>query len=58
VLKQLFQRILRQFLQGNALTEEDAVDILSMKDNTEWPTDFMDALIIVLNSRVGSDRLT
>ena len=55
---QLFQRILRQFLQGNALTEEDAVDILSLKDNTEWPTDFVDALIILSNSQVGSHSVT
>lgn len=54
---QLFQRILRQFLQGNALTEEDAIDILSLKDNTEWPTDFVDALIILSNSRVRSHDL-
>jgi nuclear pore complex protein Nup133 len=55
---QLFQRILRQFLQGNALTEADAVDILSLKDNTEWPTDFVDALIILSNSQVGSPSVT
>ncbi|KAF8580879.1 hypothetical protein K439DRAFT_263579 [Ramaria rubella] len=52
-LQDLFQRILRQLLQGNALTEEEAVDLLSMKDNSARPTDFVDALIILSNSMVG-----
>lgn len=32
---QIFKDLLRQLLQGKALSIEDAVDLLTLKDNTE-----------------------
>ncbi|KAF8522246.1 Non-repetitive/WGA-negative nucleoporin C-terminal-domain-containing protein [Hysterangium stoloniferum] len=54
-LDSLFQRNVRKLLHGDALGEEDAVDILSMKDNTKHSCDFIDALNILLNSPYLSD---
>lgn len=51
-LSQVFKRILRKLLLGQTLSEEDAVDILSMKDNTETSSDFIDALNILIHSPV------
>ncbi|GJJ12103.1 hypothetical protein Clacol_006344 [Clathrus columnatus] len=42
--------ILQQLLQGKALSEEDAVDLLSMKDNTQYSSNFVDALNIISHS--------
>lgn len=50
---QQFQKVLQRLLQGKALSEEDAVDILSMKDNTQHPSNFVDALNIIVQSSVG-----
>ncbi|KIJ44042.1 hypothetical protein M422DRAFT_30592 [Sphaerobolus stellatus SS14] len=56
-LQNLFQRTLRSLLQGNALSEEDAVDLLSLKDNSESALDFVDALNIISNSHyIKEDR--
>lgn len=50
---QQFQRILRQLLQGKVLSEEDAVDLLSMRNNTQHASNFVDALCIAAQSTVS-----
>lgn len=55
-LQAQFQRILRQLLQGKILSEEDAVDLLSMRNNTQYASNFVDALCITAQSNDMSEE--
>ncbi|KAJ6547586.1 hypothetical protein B0H19DRAFT_1266498 [Mycena capillaripes] len=43
-LTQIFKDLVRQLLQGNALSMEDTVDVLTLKDNTTSVEDYTTAL--------------
>ncbi|KAG5645239.1 hypothetical protein DXG03_006656 [Asterophora parasitica] len=43
-LTRMFKELVRGLLQGRALSMEDAVDVLTLKDNTSTPEDFATAL--------------
>ena len=51
---QVFRQLVRQLLQGKALSPEDMADILSLKDNGPSPEDFATALQILARAQVSS----
>lgn len=51
---QVFRQLVRQLLQGKALSPEDMADILSLKDNWSSPEDFATALQILAHAQVSS----
>ena len=50
---QVFRQLLRQLLQGKALSPEDMADILSLKDNRSSPEDYATALQILARAQVS-----
>jgi len=48
---QIFKQLLRQLLQGKALSDEELVDLLSLKDNDETLDDFYAALHILAKTK-------
>ena len=48
---QIFKQLLRQLLQGKALSDEELVDLLSLKDNDETLDDFYTALQILAKTK-------
>lgn len=50
---QVFKDLVRQLLQGKALSIEDAVDVLTLKDNAETLEDFATALQLVIRAVVS-----
>lgn len=48
---QIFKQLLRQLLQGKALSDEELVDLLSLKDNDETLDDFYAALQILAKAK-------
>lgn len=51
VTNQIFKQLLRQLLQGKALSDEELVDLLSLKDNDETLDDFYFALHILTKTK-------
>ncbi|PPR00501.1 hypothetical protein CVT24_005524 [Panaeolus cyanescens] len=43
----IFKDLLRQLLQGKAVSIEDAVDLLTLKDNDSTPEDYTTALLLI-----------
>jgi len=50
-MNQIFKQLLRQLLQGKALSDEELVDLLSLKDNDETLDDFYAALHILTKTK-------
>lgn len=50
---QVFKDLLRQLLQGKALSVEDVVDLLTLKDNTMSIEDYASSLHLLKNVKVG-----
>lgn len=50
---QIFREYVRTLLQGNVLSVEDMVDVLSMRDNSESPDDYVIALRLLWGSDVS-----
>lgn len=50
---QIFKDLVRQLLQGNALSMEDAVDVLTLKDNVATVEDYSTALHLLARVQVG-----
>ncbi|EPS98566.1 hypothetical protein FOMPIDRAFT_1061291 [Fomitopsis schrenkii] len=50
-LQNVFRQLVRQLLQGKALSPEDMADILSLKDNWSSPEDFATALQILARAQ-------
>jgi nuclear pore complex protein Nup133 len=51
---QIFKDLLRQLLQGKALSVEDIIDLLTLKDNTMSVEDYATSLHLLRNVKVGS----
>ena len=51
-ISQIFRELVRALLQGKALPIEDAVDVLTLKDNTSTPEDFATALHLLARVQV------
>ncbi|CCM02415.1 uncharacterized protein FIBRA_04513 [Fibroporia radiculosa] len=51
ILQQIFKQLVRQLLQGKALSPEDLADVLSLKDNADSPGDYATALQILSRAR-------
>ena len=51
MINQIFKQLLRQLLQGKALSDEELVDLLSLKDNDESLDDFYVALHILTKAK-------
>jgi len=51
MITQIFKQLLRQLLQGKALSDEELVDSLSLKDNDETLDDFYAALHILAKTK-------
>jgi nuclear pore complex protein Nup133 len=49
--------LVRQLLQGNALSMEDTVDVLTLKDNTTSVEDYTTALHLLARVQVRLMRL-
>lgn len=52
VIFQIFRELVRALLQGKALPIEDAVDVLTLKDNSSTPEDFATALHLLARVKV------
>lgn len=52
-LSQVFKDLLRQLLQGKALSIEDTVDLLTLKDNAESLEDYTTSLQLLNYAKVG-----
>ena len=50
---QIFKDLLRQLLQGKALSIEDTVDLLTLKDNAESLEDYTTSLQLLDYAKVG-----
>jgi hypothetical protein len=50
---QIFKDLLRQLLQGKALSIEDTVDLLTLKDNAESLEDYATSLQLLNYAKVG-----
>ncbi|KAG6874188.1 hypothetical protein C0995_003734 [Termitomyces sp. Mi166 len=57
-LRDIFKDLVRGLLQGRALCIEDAVDVLTLKDNNSSPEDFATALHLLARVQVWSATLT
>ena len=51
---QVFKDLLRQLLQGRALSVEDIVDLLTLKDNTTSVEDYATALHLLARVDVSA----
>lgn len=49
----MFKLLLRQLLQGKALSVEDTVDVLTLKDNKDRNEDFTIALHLLAHVKVS-----
>ncbi|TFY65035.1 hypothetical protein EVJ58_g2238 [Rhodofomes roseus] len=54
-LQNVFRLLVRQLLQGKALSAEDVADVLSLKDNTSSPEGFATALQILARAQTIPD---
>jgi ubiquinone/menaquinone biosynthesis C-methylase UbiE len=52
-VSQIFKQCVRHLLQGKALSAEDVVDILTLKDNLDNTDDYATALHILARVRVS-----
>ena len=50
-INQIFKQLLRRLLQGKDLSDEELVDLLSLKDNDETLDDFYAALHILTKTK-------
>jgi len=55
-LAKCFKDILKQLLQGKALSVEDAVDLLSLKDNSNSLADYATALKLLVSADIPAGR--
>jgi len=51
MINQIFKQLVRQLLQGKSLSDEELVDLLSLKDNDETLDDFYAALHILTKTK-------
>ena len=54
IVFQIVKDLLRQLLQGKALSVEDAVDLLTLKDNSDTVEDYATSLHLLTNLKVSN----